>query len=245
MISSSRVGGSSTCADEQAVHNAHDRRPLRQLLAISMVCVSVMLSACATRGVDPAAAPKVESLPELMHRAEAAATAGDKEKARETYRAAAKVDATSKAPWLKLAESYFEAADYGNAVLAAQEVLHRDNTDTAAAGILAVSGLRVSMPALAVLRQQNHINAGTRGEAETLAKSLRELLGEQVLVPRPEPVATTTRPRPRPAVATSGTGSAAAAAAPTTSTPAAKPAAAPAAKPAATASRGNPFDQLK
>lgn len=199
-----------------------------------------MLGACATKAVDPAPAPKVESLPELMHRAEAAATAGDKEKARETYRAAAKVDATSKAPWLKLAESYFEAADYGNAVLAAQEVLHRDNTDTAAAGILAVSGLRVSMPALAVLRQQNHINAGTRGEAETLAKSLRELLGEQVLVPRPEPVATT-RPRPRPAVTTSGTGTAATAAASNTGAPATKPAA----KPAATASRGNPFDQLK
>lgn len=244
MISSSRVGGSSTCAGEQAEHNAHDRRAVRRLVAISMLSASVALSACATRAVDPAPAPKVESLPELMHRAEAAATAGDKEKARETYRAAAKVDATSKAPWLKLAESYFEAADYGNAVLAAQEVLHRDNTDTAAAGILAVSGLRVSMPALAVLRQQNHINAGTRGEAETLAKSLRELLGEQVLVPRPEPVATT-RPRPRPAVTSSGTGTAAAAATPNSSTPATKPAAAAAAKPAATASRGNPFDQLK
>jgi predicted Zn-dependent protease len=120
-----------------------------------------------------------------MHQAETAAAAGDKEKARTALRAAAKVDPTNKAPWVKLSETYFASDDYGNAILAAQEVLQRDASDGVAASVLAVSGLRVSIQALGALRQQNNIAAGTRSEAETLAKSLRELLGEPVLVPRP------------------------------------------------------------
>lgn len=203
---------------------------------IAVLAAAMLLGACAAlKPPEPAPAPKVETLPELMHQAETAAAAGEKDKAREAYRGAAKVDPTSKAPWLKLSESYFESGDYGNAVLAAQEVLHRDGSDSVAAGILAVSGLRVSTAALAVLRQQNHISAGTRGEAQTLAGSLRELLGEPVLVPRPEPepVAKPMRPRPRPKVAAK---------------PAApKPDPAPAAKAAAvpTAAGSNPFDKLK
>jgi len=203
---------------------------------ICMFTATLVLGACALKPTVPEPAPKVEGLPELMHQAETAAAAGDKDKARSAYREAARVDPTSKAPWVKLAESYFESGDYGNAVLAGQEVLHRDNTDSVAAGILAVSGLRVSTSALATLRQQNNIAAGTRGEAETLARNLRELLGEPVLVPRPASDSATpaVRPRVRPTAAASAAASAAA-----TSKPAATPAA------AATASRGNPFDKLK
>ena len=204
---------------------------------IAVLAAAMLLGACAAlTPPEPAPAPKVETLPELMHQAETAAAAGEKDKAREAYRAAAKVDPTSKAPWLKLSESYFESGDYGNAVLAAQEVLHRDGSDSVAAGILAVSGLRVSTAALAVLRQQNHISAGTRGEAQTLAGSLRELLGEPVLVPRPEPepVVKPVRRRVRPSVAVKP--------------PAPKPQPASTANPPAvvpTAAGGNPFDKLK
>lgn len=120
-----------------------------------------------------------------MQEAEAAAVAGDKPKAREAYRAATQVDPIAKGPWLKLAESYFESADYGHAVLAAEEVLHRDGSDGTAAGILAVSGLRISTSALAMLRGKSGLSDGTRGEAEGLARTLRELLGEPVLVPKP------------------------------------------------------------
>lgn len=158
------------------------------------------LGACVTPPPPPPPpAPVVEGLPEFMHQAESALAAGDKDKARDAYRGAARAEPTSKLPWLKLSESYFEVGDYGNAVLAAQEVLHRDASDGVAASILAVSGLRVSTAALAVLRQQNSISSGTRGEAETLTQNLRDLLGEQVLVPRPEPsVPEKKRPRPRP-----------------------------------------------
>lgn len=153
---------------------------------VLVICAAATLGACTTTPTEPPKpAPKVESLPELMHQAEAAAAAGDKEKARTALRAAAKVDPVSKAPWVKLSETYFASDDYGNAILAAQEVLQRDASDSVAASVLAVSGLRVSIQALGTLRQQNNIAAGTRSEAETLAKSLRELLGEPVLVPRP------------------------------------------------------------
>jgi|GEM_PF-2290512 len=213
----------------------------RKLTRTIVVLAAVLgLAACAVNPTQPAPAPQTEALPELMHQAETAAAAGDKAKARDLYQAASKNDPTSKLPWVKLAEGYFEEGDYGNAVLAAQEVLHRDNTDSVGAGILAVSGLRISTAALTVLRQQNNINAGTRGEAETLTRNLRELLGEQILVPRPVEAAAPP-PRQRARVAAS-----ASAAAGTSGTKAPAANAAPAAS-AATASRGsgNPFDKLK
>lgn len=209
-----------------------------RITRIGVMSAVVVLSACALRSnAPPAEAPHVEGLPEFMHQAETAAAAGDKDKARDAYRSAAKAEPTSKLPWLKLSESYFEGGDYGNAVLAAQEVLHRDNADSIAAGILAVSGLRVSTSALAVLRQQNSINSGTRSEAETLTRNLRELLGEQVLVPRPIPEPVVEKPaRPR---ARSATSAAAAASAATSRKSAATP------PTATTATSGNPFDKLK
>lgn len=154
-----------------------------------------------------------------MQQAGRAAKDGNRDGVRQTYRAAAKAYPASKEPWIKLAEDYFEAADYGNAILAAQEVLARDTSDGAAPSILAVSGLRVSASALQVLRAQNQIAGGTRMEAETMARTLREVLGEPVLVPRPAPAPKPRAPRPASAAAS---------------------AAKPAAKPS-----GNPFDQLK
>lgn len=221
----------------------HDRsnadvRPIPAWIArgfqwkVIAACASLLLGACTTTPEPPKPAPKVESLPELMHQAETAAAAGDKEKARSALRAAAKVDPVSKAPWLKLAETYFANDDYGNAILSAQEVLQRDASDSVAAGVLAVSGLRVSIQALGTLRQQNNIAAGTRSEAETLARSLRELLGEPVLVPRPvveePPPAPPPRRRKRAVV------------------PADRPSAATkAAPPPKPAPPTNPFDKLK
>jgi tetratricopeptide (TPR) repeat protein len=253
----------------EGIRNYTKRRSPRHGGSALALSLMLALSACAVAPkVEPTAAPKVEGLPELMHRGETAQAAGDKDKAREAYRAAAKSDPTSKAPWLRLAEGYFEAADYGNAVLAAQEVLHRDAGDTVAAGILAVSGLRVSTSALGMLRQQSGINAGTRSEAETLARSLREVLGESVLVPRNSAEAASAPVRTRNRAAASAASSAKPVAAPAVkpvavvpAVAAAKPAAlppatirpvilaAPAAKPATPATpaapAANPFDKLK
>jgi tetratricopeptide (TPR) repeat protein len=188
------------------------------------------LGGCAiapTKAPEPA--PAIVSLQEYMQQGSKAATDGGRERARDTYRSAAKAYPASKEPWLKLAEDYFEATDYGNAILAAQEVMQRDASDNVAASILAVSGLRVSASALQSIRSQNRIAGNTRTEAETMARTLRDVLGETVLVPRPvaaasaPPATGAVRPRARPV--------------------AAQPAGKPAVAPAKTGS--NPFDQLK
>lgn len=182
----------------------------------------------------------------MMKEAQDSAQAGAKDKARSQLTDAAKSYPTQKEPWVKLAEDYFETADYGNAILAAQEITQRDPLDRTAYSILAVSGLRVASTALVTLRdQQSGMPTDTRSEARNLTKTLRETLGEPLLVP---PVA----PAPAPAARTPrnrAAGSAAAGvakpatvapAAPGTAPAAPKPAAKPAAdKPA------NPFDRLR
>lgn len=100
---------------------------------------------------------------------------------------------------MRLAESYFEAGDYGNAILAAQEVLQRDAGDQFSTGILAVSGLRVANDALSTLRAQNSSMArDTRSEAENLTEKLRELLRQPRLVPQPRTPSPPARMRPAP-----------------------------------------------
>lgn len=204
-----------------------------------LLIATLVVASCSTvTPKPPEPAPAIVSLQEYVQQASKAAAEGSREKARETYRTAAKAYPASQLPWLKLAEDYFEAADYGNAILAAQEVLLRDAKDNVAASLLAVSGLRVSASALQSLRSQSRIAGGTRSEAETMARTLREVLGENVLVPQPvstssptaapsTPPAVSTRPRPRPAVVNPT---------PVSSAPPAKPAA---------ATSTNPFDKLK
>jgi hypothetical protein len=162
-----------------------------------IVCAALVLTGCATTPPPVATpAPAVQSLAQFMQEAGKASTEGSKLRSRELYYAAAKTYPASKEPWLKLAEDYFEASNYGQAILAAQEVIQRDPDDSLATGVLAVSGLRVSASALSTLRkQQSALNGGTRTEAESLARLLRELLGEPVLVPRPS-VASTSSPAP-------------------------------------------------
>lgn len=187
-----------------------------------------------------------------MQRAQNSAKEGRREAARIEYRDAAKAYPAVKAPWVKLAEDYFEASDYGNAILAAQEVQQRDPQDVLAQSVLAVSGLRVSSAALIALRDQTSgVPSSTRDQAEALTRTLREALGESVLVPReeppvPAPRARTNRPRttaapkpiptPNPAPAQTAPLPPTAPAAPASATKPPAPAAAPVA---------NPFEKLK
>ena len=163
------------------------RKALLPRAHVWALAAGLLLVGCASAPPPvPTAAPAVQPLQEYMQEAGQAAAAGSKERARDVYRTAAKTYPTSKEPWLKLAEDYFEAANYGQAILAAQEVIQRDPADSLATSVLAVSGLRVSASALSTLRQQQSpLNGGTRSEAEGLARILRDLLGEPVLVPRP------------------------------------------------------------
>ncbi|MED5618033.1 hypothetical protein [Ideonella sp. BN130291] len=208
----------------------------------SIVLSGALLVACANAPKSADAAPPPYE--QLLEDGRQAQKAGNNVQALEAWRTAAKQNPSAKEPWLRMAQLHFDAADYGNAITAAQEAMQRDSTDAVANGLLAVSGLRVSSAALARMHTDN-LQGSTRNEAETLAKTLRELLGAPVLVPQP---ATASTPAPRTARAaarpTAAAASAAAGAAP--KAVAAKPTdTAPAAKPAAPAPSRDPFGALR
>lgn len=204
-------------------------------------------------GADTAA-PAVDPVEDYLSRARAAMeSTGGEEIARQIYREAISAFPTDKRPWLGLAQSYFELSDYGNTVLAAQEVILRDPEDETAHGLMAISGLRVATIALGSIRETGDINDTARREAEIMSRNLRVLFGERngngasnntatrsqapvretsppparrvAPAPAPAPVA---RPRPAPAPA------------------AAAPAPAPVRRPApAPAAPSNPFGALR
>jgi hypothetical protein len=158
---------------------------------VLMLSAALIVVGCASKpgkvpAVAAAPAPAVQSLQQYMQDAARAASEGNnKERARELYRTAARQYPASKEPWLKLAEDYFESANYGQAILAAQEVTQRDPQDSVATSVLAVSGLRVSAAALGSMRTHNsQLTGGNRSEAQALTKTLRDALGETELVPQ-------------------------------------------------------------
>jgi hypothetical protein len=235
---------------------------------MASACLALTLAACASAPhpapTPPEPAPQVVSMEEWMARARQAASEGHTEKTRDAYRSAAQNYPTEKMPWLKLSEDYFNAQDYGHAVLAAQEALQRDTQDALAHSILAVSGLRLTAGSLVALRQEASLPVGSRDEAISVARALRDTLGATSLLappaqananararkPAPAPTAAVSTQRPA-GVATAPAAPAAAAVVPTSATPTATPsvvapagapvgARTPAPKPA-----GNPFDKLK
>lgn len=212
--------------------------------------LAAALTGCATPetpATTPASVPATPTLQSFLDAGAKARKEGTRNKERDAYRAAAAAYPTSKQPWLKLAEGYFEDADYGNTILAAQEVLHRDAADQVATSMLAVSGLRVANTALTSMRKQNSLGADTRSQAEGVAKQLREVLGEPVLVPKNDGANTTPAPvrRPAPPPRRAANAAAPAAEAPATAPAPAPAAPAPAAPAKPPAKPANPFDKLK
>jgi predicted Zn-dependent protease len=153
---------------------------------IWLPCVAslLLLTACATDGAlvrnDN---PKSPPLDRALADADAALTAGHVDKAQGILKNAAASYPSDKTPWLHMAQIKFDRANYGEAILNAQEALQRDPNDKLGNSIIAVSGLRLSTRALADLSQQNNLNGSLRSEAQDLAKLLRTSLGEDVLVP--------------------------------------------------------------
>lgn len=157
------------------------------------MCCAVMVSVLSSGLVACSFAPKKddaaaklaaqEQVNEHLASADKAQKAGKTDQALEQLDLAIKADPSTKAPWLKKAQIHFDARQYGPAITEAQEVLQRDVNDLTAKSILAVSGLRVSAQALEQLRKANEVNGPTRSEAESVAKLIREALGEPILVP--------------------------------------------------------------
>ncbi len=155
--------------------------------------VTAVLSACSTP-------PKVVEIPkpsmsDLMAQATQAASSGQKEQAITLWKQTAAAFPAEKTPWVSIAQARYDAGQYGEAIVNAQEALVRDPNDQVANSIIAVAGLRLSTRALSDLSRQNNLTGPLRTESQDLAKLLRESLGETVLVP-PQPVQAATPPRP-------------------------------------------------
>lgn len=210
---------------------------MTSLLRAALVGITVStLVGCTTMpsGLDPA---QVKDLPleTVMQGVESVAAGGDKQKALALLEAAAKANPTASKPWLKMAQMHFEAGNYPAAVVAAEEASKREPGSTEAKSIALVSSLRVAVKYVSDMRVGEKLQGGVRSDAEHLARTLRETLGEQVLVPAPK--AEPTEPRRR----TSRT------ARPRATAPSAPPTAAPAARPSTESKSGsaNPFGSLK
>lgn len=170
---------------------------MRSILAISAILV---LSACSFSKKTSEPPKSTPDLQVLMDQGAASEKEGMKLAAVRRYEEAAALYPTAKQPWLRLAQIQFDSANYGEAIVAAQQVISRDDGDKVARSILAVSGLRVSSKALADLAKNAAITGSVRDEAQVLASILRENLGEKVLVPVPgTPVNSPAKPKVAPA----------------------------------------------
>jgi tetratricopeptide (TPR) repeat protein len=161
--------------------------------AVVWLAAAAALSACSTTP-QVAEAPPPPPYEQLLEDGRQAQKAGNLQQALASWQQAARQNPSAKEPWLRMAQMHFDAGDYGNAIAEAQEAMQRDGSDAVANGLLAVSGLRVSSAALARM-QADTLSNSTRGEAEALAKTLRELLGAPVLVPQPAAAAASAPPR--------------------------------------------------
>ena len=203
----------------------------RSLAACAVVSAVLFLGACSSAPTQVKALMP-PAYDDLMASAEEAQRKGGIVEAMGFYEKATKADPSKKQPWSRIAQAQFDARNYGSAITAAQEVLQRDTADVTAKSIMAVSGLRVSANALEQLRLANALGGSTRDEAQTLARIMRDALGESILPP--------------PATAGSTAGTAARSATPPVRrvAPAPQVAPTPASAPAAEPKR-NPFDALK
>lgn len=156
--------------------------------------LALLLGACSSTPTVPAGPPKLD---ELLSQASQAAASGNKEQAVTLWKQGAAAYPAEKTPWTHIAQTRYEAGQYGDAIQAALEVLVRDPNDKLANSIIAISGLRLSTRALGDLSRQNNLSGSLKTESQELAKLLRENLGETVLVPPPAP-AVRERERPEP-----------------------------------------------
>jgi tetratricopeptide (TPR) repeat protein len=202
---------------------------LFSLLHTSIFSFCVILAGCATQSKTGESDPKLKpgELDSLMSQVALIEKSGPKSEAISRYEEVAKQYPSSKLPWSRIAQIQFESLNYGEAIVAAQQVVARDEKDKLAHSILSVSGLRVSTKALADLSRQKELDGTVKSEAQSLARLIRESLGERVLVPTTPVDAprATTQPA-RPAVARPSS-------------------AAPKAAEASEKRGGNPFDVLK
>ncbi len=157
---------------------------LRQGLLLCAVVLAI--TACGSAAKNSTSESKsAQELVLLMDEAAALEKSGQKVVSLQKYADVTKIYPASKLPWLKIAQIHYDAMDYGQAIVAAQQVIARDDSDKLANSILSVSALRIATKSLSDLKRQNELTGTVRADAQQLANTLRESLGERVLVPAP------------------------------------------------------------
>lgn len=153
--------------------------------------LAVMLAGCANIQNKPNPEDEAKNtLENGVAQANTAQAEGKTDEAVSVLKIVASRFPADKTPWVRIAQIRFDAADYSDAIVNAQEALKRDPSDKVANSIVTVSGLRLATKSLADLRSQNALNGSVKTEAQDLTKILRESLGENTLVPPPsKPVA--------------------------------------------------------
>ena len=146
-----------------------------------VVVACAIVAGCATQQANVPPTPDVFN--KQLADADAVSKAGDQDKAIGLYQDLAKSDPTREEPWSRIAQIQFTQQHYGQAIVAAQEALQRDQTDRQAKSVLAVSGLRIATQSLGELRQDSALAGDAKSDAQALAKQLRDTLGEDALFP--------------------------------------------------------------
>jgi tetratricopeptide (TPR) repeat protein len=154
-------------------------RLFTKISGVVMACAIV--AGCATQQANVPPTPDVFN--KQLADADAVSKAGDQDKAIGLYQDLAKSDPTREEPWSRIAQIQFTQQHYGQAIVAAQEALQRDQTDRQAKSVLAVSGLRIATQSLGELRQDSALAGDAKSDAQALAKQLRDTLGEDALFP--------------------------------------------------------------
>lgn len=159
--------------------------PARLIFSVTL-CATVFLCGCATA---PSASSD-EQFSELMMQTEIRVSEsienGNKDEAVRIVSELVAANPGRKEPWIRIAKIHFDATDYAEAIVAADEALKIDNSDRTAKSIRAVSGLRVAAQSLADLRNDAELKGNARADAAGLAMTMRDILGEDVLVPPAE-----------------------------------------------------------
>lgn len=143
--------------------------------ALGTAALVASLAACsATKTVEAPAMPK---LTDMLSQASQAEKSGNKEQAVTLWKKAAAAYPTDKTPWGNVAKTRFDAGLYGDAIIAAQEVLIRDPNDKAAHSIIVTSGVRLAAKSVGDLSRINGFSGNLRAEALELQRVLQSSLG--------------------------------------------------------------------
>lgn len=176
-------------------------------LSIALVFgTSIVISGCASNKVSMSQEEFSAAMAQSSMNVDSLLEKGNQEEAVKVLGDLAKKNPGRKEPWIRMAKVHFDAENYAQAIVAAEEALQRDGTDRSAKSIRAVAGLRVAAQSLTDLRGDVELKGDARSDAVGLAKVMRDTLGEDVLVPpgeaeKKKKVAPVMRPKPAVAVA--------------------------------------------